>query len=74
LSEHNQPLMSTSLILPGQELAETDAYEIRAKLEHQVDLIVDGGHCGIEPTTVIDLTEPTPEIVRRGRASTEWLA
>jgi len=74
LMEHNQPLMSTSLILPGCEFPETDADEIRAKLESQVDLIIDGGHCGIEPTTVVDLTAPAPEIVRQGRGASEGLA
>lgn len=73
LAEHNQPLMSTSLILPGRELPETDPYEIRDKLEHQVDLIVDGGHCGIESTTVVDLTEPAPVVVRHGLGSADWL-
>jgi tRNA threonylcarbamoyl adenosine modification protein (Sua5/YciO/YrdC/YwlC family) len=74
LMEHNQPLMSTSLILPGREFPETDADEIRARLERQVDLIVDGGHCGIEPTTVVDLTAPAPEIIRQGRGVSEGLA
>ncbi len=73
LMEHDQPLMSTSLILPGQAFPETDAYEIRDKLEHQVDLILDGGHCGIEPTTVVDLTEPAPAVLRQGRASSDAL-
>lgn len=73
LMEHNQPLMSTSLILPGREFPETDADEIREQLERQVDLIVDGGHCGIEPTTVVDLTEPAPQIVRQGRGASEGL-
>lgn len=73
LMEHNQPLMSTSLILPGHEFPETDAGEIRERLEHQVDLIVDGGSCGVEPTTVVDLTEPAPAVIRHGRGSTEGL-
>ena len=73
LLEHNQPLMSTSLILPGSEFPETDAFDIREKLEHQVDLIVDGGHCGVEPTTVVDLTEAAPQVIRQGRGSTEGL-
>lgn len=73
LMEHNQPLMSTSLILPGQTFPETDAYEIRAKLEHQVDLILDGGHCGVEPTSVVDLTAPVPALLRQGRGSVEGL-
>jgi tRNA threonylcarbamoyl adenosine modification protein (Sua5/YciO/YrdC/YwlC family) len=71
LMEHDQPLMSTSLILPGSELPETDPWEIREKLEHQVDLIVDSGTCGIEATTVVDLTDTVPRLVRRGLGSTE---
>lgn len=66
LATLNEPLMSSTLILPGQELPMTDAYEIREKLEHQLDLVIDGGHCGLEPTTVVDLTEHEPVIVRTG--------
>jgi tRNA threonylcarbamoyl adenosine modification protein (Sua5/YciO/YrdC/YwlC family) len=73
LIEHGQPLMSTSLILPGRELPEIDAEDIRDKLEHQVDLIIDGGHCGLEPTTVVDLTEAAAKIIRQGRGSSEGL-
>jgi len=73
LMEHGQPLMSASLILPGSEFPETDAMAIREKLEHQVDLVVDGGHCGVESTTVVDLTEAAPQVIRQGRGSTEGL-
>ena len=73
LMEHNQPLMSSTLILPGREYPETDAYDIREELEHQVDLVIDGGHCGVEPTTVVDLTESVPKLIRRGKGSTEGL-
>ena len=73
LSEHGQPLMSASLVLPGSQFPETDALDIREQLEHQVDLIVDGGRCGVEPTTVVDLTETAPIIIRRGRGSSEGL-
>jgi tRNA threonylcarbamoyl adenosine modification protein (Sua5/YciO/YrdC/YwlC family) len=73
LEEHGQPLMSSSLILPGMEFPETDAYEIRDRLEHQVDVIIDGGHCGIEPTTVVDLTDPAPTVIRHGRGASEAL-
>jgi len=73
LVQLGQSLMSTTLILPGRELPETDPDAIRDQLEHQVDLIIDGGHCGIEATTVVDLTEEAPHIVRRGRGSTEGL-
>lgn len=62
-----EPLLSATLILPDQPEPLNDAQEIRAQLEKQVDLVIDGGSCGIEPTTVIDLTGETPELVRLGR-------
>ena len=71
LGELEQPLMSVTLHLPGEEFPETDAWEIREKLEHQVDLIVDGGHCGIEPTTVVDLVDPLPDVRRHGKGAAE---
>lgn len=61
-----EPLMSTSLILPGNDFTESDPEEIRDHLEHQVDLIINGGYLGQQPTTVIDLTEDAPVIVREG--------
>jgi len=73
LTQHGQSLMSATLILPGEEFPETDADVIRDKLEHQVDLIVDGGHCGVEPTTVVDLTESVPSVIRHGCGSVEGL-
>ena len=69
LHEHNQPIMGSTLILPGNDFAETDADDIRDKLEHQVDLILDAGHCGVEPTTVVDLLDDVPRIVREGKGS-----
>ena len=66
LDELRQPLMSTSLILPGESMPLTEADEIRDALDRQLDLIIDSGHCGIEPTTVIDLTGDTPRLVREG--------
>ncbi len=66
-----EPLMSSSLILPGDKLPLTDPYEIRALLEHQVELVVEGGFCGLEPTTVVDLTGPVPEIIRQGCGPTD---
>lgn len=63
-----EPLMSTSLILPGNDFTESDPEEIRDHLEHQVDLIINGGYLGQQPTTVIDLTEDSPVIVREGVA------
>jgi tRNA threonylcarbamoyl adenosine modification protein (Sua5/YciO/YrdC/YwlC family) len=67
LDELGQPLMSCTLIMPGEELPITDAEEARSQLEKLVDLIIDGGPCGIEPTTVIRLTEGAPEILRHGK-------
>ena len=67
LAELGEPLMSSTLMLPGDELPLTDGLEIRARLEHQVDAVLDGGHCGIEPTTVIDMAVEPPVVVRRGR-------
>jgi tRNA A37 threonylcarbamoyladenosine synthetase subunit TsaC/SUA5/YrdC len=58
--------MSSTLILPGDELPLTDGREIRERLEHQIDAVLDGGHCGIEPTTVVDLAVDPPVILRRG--------
>ena len=67
LAELNEPLMSTTLILPGQTMPMTDAYEIRQQLEQQVDLVIDGGYCGIEPTTVVNLSEGVPVVTRSGK-------
>ena len=73
LEELDQPLMSVTLILPGADLPETDALEIREKLEHVLDLVIDGGHCGVEPTTVIDLVEGVPRVTRAGRGALDGL-
>jgi tRNA threonylcarbamoyl adenosine modification protein (Sua5/YciO/YrdC/YwlC family) len=67
LTELGEPLMSSTLLLPGDELPLTDGDQIRARLEHQLDAILDGGHCGIEPTTVIDLAVSPPVLVRAGK-------
>ncbi len=66
LDELGEPLMSSTLILPGEELPMTDPYDIRQVLEHQVDLIIDGGFCGFEATTVVDFEEEVPYVVRKG--------
>ncbi|MCP1340478.1 L-threonylcarbamoyladenylate synthase [Idiomarina sp. M1R2S28] len=71
LEELNEPLMSTSLILGEGMLAESDPEEIRDKLEKLVDLIIDGGHKGEEPTTVVDLSEGAPTIRREGSGDVE---
>lgn len=67
LTELGEPLMSSTLILPGDEAPLTDPEEMRARLEHQVELIMDGGPCGTEPTTVVDLSGETPRVIRAGR-------
>jgi tRNA threonylcarbamoyl adenosine modification protein (Sua5/YciO/YrdC/YwlC family) len=64
-----QALISTTLLLPGDEIPISDPQEIRARLEHDIDLIVDSGPNGIEPTTVIDLTGKEAVVVRQGRGS-----
>ncbi len=67
LEELAQPLLGATLILPGQSEPMTDAEAIREHLEKLVDLVIDGGACSLEPTTVIDLTEDEPVLVRQGR-------
>lgn len=66
LEELGQPLLGTTLILPGEEHPLSDAEEIRGGLEKQIDLVIDGGACRLEPTTVIDLTGVEPELIRQG--------
>jgi tRNA threonylcarbamoyl adenosine modification protein (Sua5/YciO/YrdC/YwlC family) len=66
LAELGQPLLGTTLILPGEEHALSDPEEIRDGLEKLIDLVIDGGACRLEPTTVIDLTGPEPELIRQG--------
>jgi tRNA threonylcarbamoyl adenosine modification protein (Sua5/YciO/YrdC/YwlC family) len=67
LEELGQPLLGTTLILPGEQDPLTDPDQIREQLEKQIELIVDGGACSLEPTTVIDLTEDEPVLLRQGR-------
>jgi tRNA threonylcarbamoyl adenosine modification protein (Sua5/YciO/YrdC/YwlC family) len=64
------PLMSSTLLLPGDDLPMTDATEIRARLEREVDAVVDGGSCGIEPTTVVDLSNGDVIVRRHGKGET----
>lgn len=73
LEELGQPLMSSTMSLPGAEYPMTDPYEIRVRLENSVDLIIDGGFCGHEPTTVVNLIEDQPEILRQGKGNIDWL-
>ena len=73
LASLGEPLLSTSLILPGADLPETDPIEIRTRLESQVDLVIDGGAGGYVPTTVLDLTEDSPRIIREGKGDVSTL-
>ncbi|MCQ4321304.1 L-threonylcarbamoyladenylate synthase [Stutzerimonas stutzeri] len=66
LAELGEPLMSVSLILPGETEPMSDPYEMRDALEHQVDLIIDGGYGGVAASTVISLVDGDPEVVRVG--------
>lgn len=66
LGELGEPIMSSTLLLPGDELPMTDPYDIRDTLQHELELVIDGGFCGLEPTTVVDLTGDAPVIVRQG--------
>ncbi len=66
LAELGEPLMSVTLILPSETLPMSDPYEMRQVLEHQVDLIIDGGFGGLEASTVISLVDDEPEVVRVG--------
>jgi tRNA threonylcarbamoyl adenosine modification protein (Sua5/YciO/YrdC/YwlC family) len=69
LGELDEPIMSSTLLLPDEQLPRTDARDIYEKLEHGVDLVLDGGNCGLIPTTVIDLSGDRAVVVRAGRGS-----
>ncbi|KPK74131.1 MAG: hypothetical protein AMJ84_00715 [Acidithiobacillales bacterium SM23_46] len=70
LAELKEPIMSSTLILPGEELPASDPQEIRERLERQVDLVIDGGNCGLEPTTVLALEDGQVTLVRAGKGDT----
>ena len=70
LTELGEPLLSSTLLLPDQEEPMTQGWEIKERLDHAVDAVIDSGECGVEPTTVIDFSQPEPEIVRRGAGDT----
>jgi tRNA A37 threonylcarbamoyladenosine synthetase subunit TsaC/SUA5/YrdC len=69
LAELGEPIMSSTLMLPGDDLPLNDADEIEARLGREIDALLDGGACGIEPTTVVDLAAWPPVVVRQGRGS-----
>jgi tRNA threonylcarbamoyl adenosine modification protein (Sua5/YciO/YrdC/YwlC family) len=66
LAELGEPLMSSTLLLPGLDEPLTQGWEIKERLDHVLDAVVDAGDCGTEPTTVVDLSQPEPQILRRG--------
>jgi len=66
LEELGEPMLSTTLILPGEEMPLTDPYEMRDILANQVDLVIDGGYCGFEATTVVELEDGVPNLLRQG--------
>ncbi len=66
LAELGEPLLSSTLLLPGDEEPMTQGWEIKERLDHQLDAVLDSGDCGLEPTTVIDLSGDEPQILRRG--------
>jgi len=68
-----QPLLTTTLQLPGDELPLNDAEHIRERLDHQIDFVLDAGACGVEPTTIVDLTGPEAVLVRQGKGRVEAL-
>ncbi len=71
LADLDEPLMSVTLIMPGDEYPLIDPYEIRELLEHHVDLVIDGGYCGMEPTTVVDMADEMPMVLRVGKGDPE---
>jgi len=73
LEEMNEPMMSSTLIMPNDDLPLNDPYQIQLALDKQVELIIDGGFCGYEPTTIIDLMADVPEILRHGKGQVDWL-
>ncbi|MFD6565929.1 L-threonylcarbamoyladenylate synthase [Micromonospora profundi] len=70
LAELGEPLVSSTLVLPGDDEPMTQGWEIKERLDHQLDAVLDAGDCGKDPTTVIDLSGSEPEILRRGAGDT----
>jgi tRNA threonylcarbamoyl adenosine modification protein (Sua5/YciO/YrdC/YwlC family) len=73
LHDLDQPLMTSSLILPGEDLPLSDPHQIRELLERQVDAVIDGDHCPPDPTSVIDLTTEVPVLLREGGGDVSWV-
>ena len=71
--ELGQPMMSSTLILPDDSEPLFEPLEMRDRLQHEVDLVIDGGFCGVQATTVIDLVDSNPKILRQGKGDADWL-
>lgn len=71
LEELGEPILSSTLLLPGEEYSMIDPYDMKDSIGNQVDLVIDGGYCGMEPTSVIEILEQGPELVRRGKGADE---
>ena len=71
LADIDEPMLSSTLVLPGDAQPLSDANEIRERLERELELVIDAGSCGAEPSTVIDLTGDTPLVLRKGKGSLE---
>lgn len=67
LADLGEPMMSVTMIMPGDEYPLIDPYDIRETLQHDVDLVIDGGYCGMEATTVVDMVDDTPLVMRAGK-------
>ncbi len=70
VAELGEPLLSSTLLLPDQQEPMTQGWEIKERLDHEVDAVIDSGECGTEPTTVVDFSQGEPDIVRRGAGDT----
>lgn len=73
LDEMGEPLLSSTMHLPGDEHPLTEGFEIYERAQHDVDIVIDGGPCGMEPTSVVDLVGPYPEVVRPGMGNVDHL-
>lgn len=73
MEELGEPIMSSSLILPGEDEPMMDPYDIRETLQHQLDLVIDGGYCGMEATSVVNLSDELPILVRQGAGVVDFL-
>ncbi len=69
LADLDQPMLSTTLLLPGEQTPLSEAQAVRARLEHDVDLVIDAGACDVQPSTVIDLSGDVPRVLREGKGS-----